>query len=62
MSQCRYCQKRPIELTLCDHDGTYSVCMQCSMQWGTKANAFKARAEVRALEWWFNQPEAVVAR
>ena len=48
--KCPYCQLRPIELTICDHDGTYSMCCTCSMQWGTKANAFQARSEVRALE------------
>lgn len=59
---CPYCQLRKIELTLCDNDGYYSVCCVCSMQWGTKANAFQARSEVRALEWWYSLPDAQEVR
>ena len=59
---CRYCQLRNIELTLCDHDGYYSVCFVCSMQWGLKAQAPIARCQVRELEHWYSLPDAQEVR
>jgi hypothetical protein len=55
---CPYCKVRKIEVTLTDIDGTYSMCFNCSMQWGLKAQAPIARCQVRELEHWYSLPDA----